>query len=102
MIDRDAENDARQNDRGQQRMAGFVHESLSCCPAVRHFGAIYLGCWLEPLVLEPVVAEFDPVFDPVVCESVSMTISETILESGSINRTRSGSFTNSRFFASGT
>src|SRR3979411_2272900 len=64
--------------------------------------AIYLGCWLEPLVLEPVLGEFDPVFDPVVCESVSMTISETILESGSINRTRSGSFTNSRFFACGT
>ena len=49
---------------------------------------------LELLGLEPVV------FEPVVVSS--MTISVTSLLSGSINRTRSGSFTKSRFFASGT
>jgi hypothetical protein len=49
---------------------------------------------LELLGLEPVV------FEPVVVSS--MTISVTSLLSGSINRTRSGSLTKSRFFASGT
>jgi hypothetical protein len=39
-------------------------------------------------------------FEPVV--TASTTISVTNLLSGSINRTRSGSFTKSRFFASGT
>jgi|ERR1700719_805497 hypothetical protein len=43
----------------------------------------------------------EPVFDPVVVAS-SMIISATTFVSGSINRIRSGSFTNSRFFVSGT
>ena len=54
--------------------------------------------YLDLVGVDPVVVEFDPV----VAESESRTISDTCLVSGSINMIRSGSFTKSRFFASGT
>ena len=63
----------------------------------------------RPSDLDPICyreGELGPLgFDPVVLEPVavsSMTISVTSLLAGSINSTRSGSFTKSRFFASGT
>jgi hypothetical protein len=60
-----------------------------------------IGCYLDRSELSGLFVLELFVFDPVVAWS-DATISVTVLLSGSINRTRSGSFTNSRFFASGT
>src|ERR1700693_5009282 len=61
-----------------------------------------IGCYLDSRLELSELLGFELfVFDPVVVPSAPK-ISVTILLSGSINSTRSGNFTNSRFFASGT
>src|ERR1700731_3476733 len=61
-----------------------------------------IGCYLDGRLELSELLGFELfVFDPVVVSSAP-TISVTILLSGSISSTRSGSFTNSSFFASGT
>ena len=87
------------NDKNENRGLFMKPFSRSECalhqPSV---ATIYREGRSELLGFDPGLAEFDPV----VAESASMTISDTCLLSGSINITRSGSFTNSSFFTSGT
>lgn len=77
----------------------LLTKNASLCVALsgmQLFSIVAIGCYLELPGFEELLG-FEPV---VVLES--MTISDTSLESGSISMIRSGSFTNSRFLASGT